>query len=85
MTAKNTALFSLLLLPALLPASARAEDTDLKFSGLSYPLELQLPAGQKVGGVLLETAERDRAGNLSLYYQVRRKEPSGTVHHHALT
>lgn len=56
MTAKNTALFSLLLLPALLPASARAEDTDLKFSGLSYPLELQLPAGQKVGGVLLETA-----------------------------
>jgi len=56
MTAKNTALLSLLLLSAVLPAGAYADEVQINFTGLQYPLQLNLPAPDKEGGVLLETS-----------------------------
>jgi hypothetical protein len=61
MTAKRTALLSLLLLPVLAPG-LRADETPIKFSGLSYPLEISLPAAGKEGGVLYETGFSEAPG-----------------------
>lgn len=54
MTATRTALLSLLLLPAL-ASSARADETPIRFEGLSYPLEMSLPVSDKDGDLLFET------------------------------
>lgn len=62
MTAKRTALLALLLLPAILPSCALADETPIQFKGLSYPLELTLPASDKDGSVLYETAFSEAPG-----------------------
>ena len=56
MTAKTTTLISLLLLSALNPAGAAADEIAAEFKDLSYPIELQLPVPDKDGGVLFETS-----------------------------
>ena len=48
-------MLSLLLLPSFSTSKAAAEENAIKFSGLSYPLEIKLPAAQKKGSVLYET------------------------------
>lgn len=55
MTAKRTALFALLLLPAL-SAPAPADETPIQFAGQSYPMVMRLPAPDKDGTLLFETA-----------------------------
>jgi len=47
----KTALLSLLLIPTF----AAAEEDPIRFGGLSYPLEIKLPAAQKEGAVVYET------------------------------
>ncbi len=49
-------LLALLLLPAFTAARAYDEEADIRFRNNTYPIEVKLPAGQKTGAVIFETA-----------------------------
>ncbi|MDO8804868.1 MAG: peptidoglycan recognition family protein, partial [Elusimicrobiota bacterium] len=77
----KTALLSLLLVPPLFSAGASAEENAIKFTGLSYPLEINLPAAQKEGAVLFETpfSEIPAAGYDTILLQGEMPEPGVNV------
>ena len=52
----KTLLFAVLVLPAYSAVRAYDEETDIRFQNNTYPLEIKLPAAQKAGAVLFETA-----------------------------
>ena len=52
----KTLLLSVLVLPAFTAARAYDEETDIRFQNTLYPIEVKLPAAQKAGAVLFETA-----------------------------
>lgn len=49
-------LLAVLTLPAFSAARAYDEETDIRFQGTAYPIEIKLPADQKAGAVIFETA-----------------------------